>query len=244
MNIYKLGKKPPKFDSRTLRLADYVTLPKYPVEYEWTKPVTGFGMMKNDTLSNCVPVGIAHAIQTWSANTGKQVIISDDDVVKEYSLMSGYNPTTGENDNGCVMLDALKHVFNNGFAGHGIKAFVSVNLSNIELVKFAIYNFGGVLEGLALPLSSQGANSFVMPLPGQNGQRGSWGGHCVYGPDMLAAFHKVVSWGELMQMDWPFLTTYCDEGYAIIGNDFIVDDESPVKIDMTQLLSDLKTVTA
>lgn len=244
MELFKLGKQAAKHDPRTLKLADYVTLPPYPMEYEWSKPVTKLGMMRNDQLSCCVPAGIGHSLQTCSANAGNEIIVSDDDIVKEYTNFSGYNPVTGENDNGCIMLDSLKHVYNNGFAGNTIKAFVSVNLANLELIKFALYAFGGILEGIALPESSQGADSFVMPLPGQNGQRGSWGGHCVYGPDMFPDFHRVDSWGTEMRMEWPFLTTYADEAYVVIWNDFIVNNESPVKIDMVQLLADLKIVTA
>src|SRR5580658_8869232 len=57
----KLGKKAPKIDSRTLRLAKYLTaVPPPPASCDWTKGVTEWGMMLNDALGDCTCAAIGH----------------------------------------------------------------------------------------------------------------------------------------------------------------------------------------
>jgi len=61
---FKLGRKAVKTDSRTLMLADYLTpcLPPPPPTADWTRGITSWGMMLNDTLGCCLVEGsVTHA---------------------------------------------------------------------------------------------------------------------------------------------------------------------------------------
>ena len=66
---YRLGRKCVKTDSRTLRLAKYTAdLPTPPASSDWTKGITQWGMMLNDTLGDCTIAGLGHALQVWTVN--------------------------------------------------------------------------------------------------------------------------------------------------------------------------------
>lgn len=248
MEIYKLGKQPARYDKRTLLFEDYAqipaVLPVIPVKHEWSAKMTDIGMMKNDRCGDCAIATFGHLIQLWTANNNNQIIVSDDDVLKMYSDISGYDPVTGYNDNGCVVIDVLNYARKTGLAGHKIGAYVSVSPYNLSHIKAACYLFGGVYLGVALPNSAQGQNRWSMPTRGQDGRRGSWGGHAIPISDLYADYSNVITWGELLQMDWDFFSTYCDEAYAIISPDFVVNDKTPIGFDMAELQKDLKIVTA
>jgi len=81
----KLGKKPRRYDRRTLRLARYLTpaLPPPPPAVTNSENVTSWGMMLNgpnnygqgipsEGLGDCTIAGVAHAIQVWTLAQGKE----------------------------------------------------------------------------------------------------------------------------------------------------------------------------
>ena len=64
----KLGRKAVKTDTRTLRLAKYLTpvLPPPPPAADWTKGIASWGMMLNDKLGDCTIAGVAHAVKFFN----------------------------------------------------------------------------------------------------------------------------------------------------------------------------------
>ena len=85
---HRLGRRAMKTDSRTLHLGNYLrtgtALPTPPLAMVWGKPVTQWGMMLNDRLGDCTMAGLAHAVQTWTANSGAgEDTLSDADVQRE-----------------------------------------------------------------------------------------------------------------------------------------------------------------
>src|SRR5574340_633505 len=140
--VYKLGKLPARHDARNLQFAKYYTLPEFPAQRKWSDKVTQLGMMLNDQVGNCTFATSGHAVQVWTANNGLQVIISDEDIIKGYSDVSGYDPVTGANDNGCVELDVVKYLRKTGVGGHTIYAFTEIKPNRIDLMKAAINLFG------------------------------------------------------------------------------------------------------
>ena len=62
-------------------------------------------------------------------NAGKKMATpSDKQVVAAYSAITGYNPSTGANDNGAVEIDVLNYWRQTGIAGHKIGAYVALGL--------------------------------------------------------------------------------------------------------------------
>lgn len=243
----KLGKRAPKHDPRTLHLADYLNtgnLPKIPTQVDWSSKVSQWGMMGNSTIGDCTTAGAGHLIEAWSANASSEVIPSDADIIAAYSAITGYDPSTGANDNGAYETDVLNYWRSTGIAGHKIYAYTALEPRNHSHVKASIYLFGGCYIGLALPLSAQNQTVWSVPAWGTSGSGapGSWGGHCV--PIVSFSPHDltVVTWGSLKKMSWSFLDAYCDEGYAVLSQDFINNGIAPNAIDWTSLQQDLNKV--
>ncbi len=81
-----LGLKAVKTDTRTLRLARYLTevLPPAPSSRDWTPAVSAWGMMLNDNLGDCTIAALGHAIQVWSANRYREITLPDTAILAAY----------------------------------------------------------------------------------------------------------------------------------------------------------------
>jgi hypothetical protein len=240
---YKLGKSKPKLDPRTLHLMRFVPragLPTPPARADWTGKVRGsWGMMKNDDLGDCAIAGPGHQIITWTANAGAQFNPSDEQIVKGYEDYGGFDPKDPENsDNGCVILDVLNGWRSgNGIAEHHISGYVSFSAPSYPVTQVdrthlmqAVSLFEGSIIGLALPAAVQTQltpsifGSRTLDIPPNTPLTGDWepwslGGHCV---DVVAYDSngvRVVSWGQIWTLTWPFFFAYCDEGFAEVTPD-------------------------
>jgi len=248
-NNFRLGRKAVKTDTRTLKFAKYlatapVPLPAPPAKVDWTKGQSNWGMMKNDALGCCTIAGCAHAIQVWSQALGKEITLSDDNVIAMYEKWDGYNPNDPNTDCGGIELDVLTDWRQQGFFGHGLNAFVSVNPKNLQEVKQAINLFGGVYIGVALPLSAQEQNTWdVVTNEPTLTAPGSWGGHCVYVPTYDEKTLTCITWGQTKTMTNAFWNEYVDEAYALLGTDWIsatgTDPEGMTQQLLTFLMQDL-----
>jgi hypothetical protein len=245
----KLGKAPAVHDPRTLQLANYLRpelLPPPPPSADWARKVTSWPMMKNDTLGDCTIAAAGHCIEEWTTDVGAPVILPDPAIVAAYSAVSGYNPATGQNDVGVSEIKVLNYWRQNGIGGHSIRAYVALEPGNLDHVRDVVFIFGNCYIGLALPNTAQTQTVWSVPPGGPVGQGapGSWGGHAVpvvaYDPRGLT----VVTWGALKRMTWTFWTTYCDEAFALLSDDFLTADKTPAGIDLVALEHDLNEVTA
>jgi hypothetical protein len=244
----KLGKRAPRHDRRTLHLANYLradVLPVIPDQYDWSGKVPAWGELCNDRLGCCTISGAAHLLMDWSANASTEIIPSDTDIITAYSAVSGYDPTTGANDNGAVEIDVLNYWRQTGIANHTIDSYVALEPGNHSHIQAAIYLFGGCYIGLALPISAQGQRVWSVPAGGPtgNGEPGSWGGHAVNICAFDASGVTVVTWGALQQVTWPFLDAYMDEAYAVLSQDFTNNGIAPNALDWSALQADLQQVT-
>lgn len=251
-----LGKRAPRFDSRTLRLTRYTeALPAPPPQASWQARVSRWGMMLNDTLGDCVCAAAGHMIEQWTTYAGAQVVPADSAILKAYELIGGYNPSDPSTDQGCDMLTALKTWRTSGIAAHKISAFMAIDGGVLSFdsdtlfrgVKRSVSLFGNCYLGLDLPLSaqSQPGGWFIDDKDPNASVPGSWGGHCV----PVVAYDEqgltVVTWGQLMPMSWHFLARYCDEAYAVLSQDWLSKEgKSGGGVDWTTLQKDLAIVTA
>jgi hypothetical protein len=249
----KLGKQAARHDPRTLMLASYATaeLPAPPLQLDLTHKVNvPWGMMDNDQIGDCTCAAAGHLMMEWTANAkGKIFDPTDKQIVAAYSAITGYDPSTGANDNGAVELDVLNYWRQHGIAGHKIQAFVATEPSNQTHIMDSVWIFGGCYIGLQMPKSAQAqtANHQPWSVPAQgptgDGKPGSWGGHAVPVVAYNARVLTVVTWGALQTMTWAFWDAYCDEAYAIISADFLKSQNgqpvTPAGFNMQQLKEDL-----
>jgi len=240
-----LGKQPPQHDSRTLRLAAYLTdgLPAAPETALWNASVIDWHVLANDKFGNCVPAGALHLAQSWASYAGGRFVPTDKDAIQAYHRLNpGWSGAQDETDTGAAMLAALTLWRKEGLAGDRISAFMACDPTDRETVKQAIALFGGAYIGLALPRSCQDQDIWSVPEGGPTGDgaKGSLGGHCV--PVLAYTRHTLtcLTWGQVILLTWDFFTTYCDEAYAVLGPGwFDAPGRAPNGFDGDQLRRDL-----
>lgn len=245
----KLGKQVARHDPRTLLLASYTTtaLPTPPASFDLTSKVPSWGMMENDQIGNCTCAAAGHLIMEWTANAGKKMVtLSDKQIVAAYSAITGYNPTTGANDNGAVEIDVLNYWRQTGIAHHKIGAYVALEPSNHNHIMDSVYIFEGCYIGMQLPISAQAQVQNHQPWsvppggPTGDGKPGSWGGHAVPVVAYDSRGVTVVTWGALQMMTWSFWEAYCDEAYAILSHDYLTGKKTTAQgFGLQQLQEDL-----
>lgn len=238
----RLGRKAVKTDSRTLRLARYLTasLPPAPPAKDWTKGVANWGMMLNDKLGCCTIAAAAHAIQIWSANTAGEVTLPDAQVLHYYEKWDGYKPSDPSTDQGGVELDVLNNWQKGGFDKHKLFAFADPAHTNLEQIRQTIALFGGVYIGLSLPITAQTQAVWdVVPNGGANAAPGSWGGHAVFVPSYDANGFTCITWGELKTMTVAFWDQYVDEAHALLSHDWLAAKGAPSGFNLAELQADL-----
>ena len=242
----KLGKHAARHDPRTLKLLRYVRaqLPPPKPAVNWSKRVSRWGVMKNNTLGDCTCAAAGHLIRLWTASTKT---VRDEDIIEAYRALSGYQPGKPATDRGAVELDVLKYWRKTGIGGHRILAFVAVEPGEIDQIKTSIELFGGCYIGLELPLSAQKQRVWSVPPSGAKGKAkpGSWGGHAVPVVAYDARGLTVVTWGATKRMTWDFWRAYCDEAYALLST-YWIDAHcgvNPEGFALDQLKADLAAVT-
>lgn len=242
----KLGKKAPRLDRRTLKLAKY--LPFAPIQtpaWDWTRwlGVSDYGEMLNDNLGDCTIAAIGHGIQILTGAVGKMLTLPDSDILAAYEQWDGYVNGDPSTDQGGVMLDVQKDWRQKGLGGHFITAFGSIDPSNTDNIKRCIILFGGVNIGVQLPVSAQRQIGGVWDVVARDG--GMWGGHNPWVPTFNATGPVCITWGKLQQMTWAFWNKYCDESYAAISMDFLrATGKTVTGLELSMLQDDLAEVTA
>lgn len=248
--LMKLGKRAPRIDSRTLKLARYFTpeLPLAPPAVDWSAKVTNLGMMKNDEEGDCAEASPGHMEQCWTAANGSQVIISDADIIGAYSAITGYVPGDPSTDNGSVMLDVMNYWRKTGIGGRKIAAFAALDLSNEEHFRQAIWLFGGVNIGAALSISDQNQEVWSIAISGDLGDPtpGSWGGHSypIVGYDMATGRYKCITWGAPKYLTFDWMRAKVDEAFVALSSDWAAPGVlAPSGFDLVALQADLRAVT-
>jgi len=251
----KLGKRPPKRDARTLRLARYLGagLAAPPSMIDWTAGLTAWGMMLNDQLGDCTIAAVGHAVQAWTACEGSELTVPDWAVLDYYEAWDGYIAGDPASDQGGVEVDVLNQWRQYGFGLRknrqgdcSLYAYCDPEPGNVAHVKQAISLFGGVYIGVALPLSAQGQAVWDVVGDGCTGNSapGSWGGHAVWVPKYTPSRLTCVTWGGLQDMTWAFWKAYVDESHALLSPQFLKNSEAPSGFNLAALQADLALVTA
>jgi hypothetical protein len=244
----KLGKRPRKFDHRTLKLQKYLiagVLPPAPKAYQWDGSLSAWGMMQNDTIGDCTCAAAGHLEMAWTEDNNDLFTPTDQEIVAAYSAITGYVPGNAATDVGAACLDVLNYWRNSGIAGHQIIAYTSIEPWQQNFLKDATYLFGGLYIGLGLPISAQTMTDWDITKSSDvtgNGVPYSWGGHCVPVIGYDQEWVYVITWGQVMRMSWRFQIAYCDEFYAVISNDFLKDGVAPTGFNLSALQNDLAAI--
>jgi hypothetical protein len=200
MKTMKLGKHPPKFDTRTLMFGAYLTkelLPP-PASVDYAKPVKNWPMMGNDAYGDCTCAAAGHMIEEWTANTGKAEIVPDAEILATYNHFAHGNADAGAN-----MLDVLRYWRKTGVGGDKIHAFAQLEPKNNTQARDAINLFGNCYIGVALPNFAVAPGTDFLQTPWAVPPQGLVGdakpnpdnGHCVPAVAYDQRNLYVVTWG-------------------------------------------------
>lgn len=255
MSSFRLGKKPPIIDSRTLRFGRYLTpaLPPPPPTVTLYTAIPSWPMDGNDELGDCTMAGAAHLVEAWTGEqpNGTPVEIPTTTIEEDYFAL------TGGPDDGLAELTVLKWWKRTGFVdaagiAHTISAYAQVDPANQTETQQAVSIFGGAYLGLALPdyavnppdgnlldvdWTAVPPGGFAANPPDPNN------GHCVVAVGYDADNLYVVTWGAIKPMSYAFGQAYVDETFAIISPDWLGAGTTPSGFDLAQLETDLADVT-
>lgn len=95
---FKLGKLPARPDAVKLKMTRYLVpaeLPTPPANFGHDAVVGNWQMLGNDTVGDCVIAGGLHETMLWTANGSKQAKADTAAAIKNYSAITGYDPSAG-----------------------------------------------------------------------------------------------------------------------------------------------------
>lgn len=241
------GKLPPHPEDThpRVKLVNHLLLPatEVPAVVDYAAKVASWPMYGNNDIGDCTCAGVGHMIQAWTAYAGSEVTLPDADILALYEKLSGYNPATGANDNGCVEQDVLQDLVDTGIDGHKVLAFAQVNIKDPAEMKAALQIFGSLYLGIQCPQSAQQQYADGQPwdyVPGSPVE----GGHCVVMQKWDEKYMYIVSWGELIPMTSAFWSNYGDEAWVVVTQDFIEKSGlNPDGLSLQTMLSEFHEIT-
>lgn len=210
---FKGGRLPADPSKPRLTFAGFKStqLPPAPPSIDLFSEVADWPMYLNNSIGDCTIATVGHMVESWTTY-GQRITkkITDNDVLKAYEAVSGYDPKTKTNDNGAVVQDVLNYWRKTGIGGTKIVAFASVDVKNIEECKQAAAIFGGIYLGINFPASAMDQFNRGEPWDVVKGSTNE-GGHAIPSAwyDTASGLWKVITWGAVQPMTQAFWEKYC-----------------------------------
>jgi hypothetical protein len=246
-----LGKTPARPGAAKLKLAKYIdaaALPKPPAEFGHERLVTNWGMLGNDTAGCCVWAGAGHEVMLWNREAGRTANVTTTSTLKNYSLVTGYDPTTGANDSGTDMEEAAKYRRQTGLLDadgkrHKIGAYVALEPGDLDQLWYATYLFDGVGIGVEFP--TQWMDAFNAGKPWDAIRRPKVeGGHYITAPAKRAGDAVIITWGQATPLTPRGYQQFNDESLAYLTEEKLTNGRSLEGFDLATLRADLALVSA
>ncbi len=210
----RFGRRRPVARGPRLKLSNYLRAPLPPApptaDYSPDGQPALSNIYLNDQLGDCVIAGAYHVVATETGNAGRLFTANNDQIIKDYSAIGGYNPADPSTDQGCDEPTALNYWQQNGFAnGTRPLGWISVDATNTDELRSALFLFENLYFGAELP------DAWVNPMPSASGF--VWdgagppvpeNGHCVIGVGYTSSGVTIDSWGLLGTLTWEALSKY------------------------------------
>ncbi len=264
-HTFKLGRKRPIARCPRFALKNYLTrgLPPPPATCDYTKHAKAAlsEMYDNDTLGDCVIAGMAHVVGVLTGNSGtKPVIYNNKEIIGLYSAIGGYVPGEPSTDQGCDEQTALNYWENNGAmppgsasktGAHKIAGWMTVDSTNVEECRTALWLFENLYFGLELPdawisPNPPSASGFTWDVAGAPDPNN---GHCVVGVGYTAAGITIDTWGMTGLMTNAAVAKYPNQAaggelYTVVSMDAIgkASEKAPSGFDWSQLIADFDSM--
>lgn len=221
----KYGRLPKQEHPKTLRMAKYFENPfTFPTPHEkvyreYATPASAKQMYGNDRYGDCVWAMLANKIIHDSVHAGILVEPTLEQVLEAYAAVTGFDPKTGANDGGTVMVDALNYMQTTGIAGQKILGWGQIDHTNRLHRQLGVDFFGSTLVGVNFPDTAMSEFGAGLSWNALNGQ--SEGGHAILHPGYGSAGDDYVTWAKWDQKAssaWSY--AYVDEEYICITPDW------------------------
>jgi hypothetical protein len=218
-----------------------------PTSCSYTNRLSAYlGSMLNDSLGDCAEAGYGHALQVWSAASGKPELTEPNSAIEALYETQGYVPGNPSTDNGTILQVLLSQLVNGPVPVSIPKllAFIEIDPTIPADIDRATYECGLVYIGFNVP-------SFMMALenPGDvwsNGAGGSTsivGGHCVVSPGYRPGARDIISWGYRYTMTNGFWGNYVDEAYALVSEEWVeATGRTPLGMTMAELEAQMAAI--
>ena len=244
---YKLGKQPARHDPRTYRLDNTLhhSLIHVPPTVDWSHAIT-YDMNGNDRFGDCAFASQAALILTMTTHAQAPIRLSEKQVLENYAQATGFDPDTGANDNGTVLLDALNMWRRTGFVRPGqpgrdyLTAFGALTPQDHGAVRRGICALGGLYVGLQVP-------RYIMQVEGDwtFEAEADWtpvGGHCVAAVGYDDAGLRFLTWGGTRHMEWSLWDRIVDECWGLVSrqNWLEVEGLSPFGENVEDLIAEIR----
>lgn len=223
------------------------TVPPNPAVVDWLSRVQSWPMYANDRYGDCVWAMIGHLIEAYTTyGRGATVTVTDQDVLKGYADVTGFNPSDPSTDQGTVIADALAYWQKTGVGGHKILAYAKVDHTNRAEVDAALNLFGGLCLGVNFPTSAMNQFNAGQPWDVVANDGGIEGGHAVHHGiyNTASRVEKVITWGAVEGMTDAWWAKYVEEAWVVISPEWLdATGHSPEGLDLAGLGEDFAALT-
>ena len=250
---YCLGKKPARPDAVKLKFSTYAAnLPKPPTDFGHDNLVSNWPMLKNGgpgACGDCVIAGGLHETQLFNAESNRFVYVNDASAIRNYSDITGYDPSDPSTDQGTDMEEAAKYRRKIGLVDgegrrHKILAYMALDPGKLTQFYTAMWIFGAVGIGINFPAYAMDQFNAGKPWVVQRKNAKILGGHYICGVGMHNGNIRVVSWGREFPMTPGFYQRYCDEVFVYLTEERLTNGRSLDGFDLIALRNDLAQITS
>jgi hypothetical protein len=249
------GKKPPKFNRKTLTLDEFTLpnlLPPPPEKRAWEYVISDARwaqtMFGNDVAGNCVEAAVLHFIMAATASAGRPATFVTQDAFDLYSAITGWDGVPGSpSDQGTYWTDALAYMVSTGITDqqgrlHKWLGWAAIDHTNLSKLRQGMNIFDGILVGTSImnSMEQQFANGQPWNPPFNGGLAGGhgipWFGYGSQGQTCL-------TWAQRQQMAKK-AHNLVDEAYCVLTEDFVNDTtgEAANFLNMAQLKAALSAI--
>jgi hypothetical protein len=194
------------------------------IDYTLKSPPDG-NARANDTIGNCVAVAALQTDDIRMQNLGSTRASTADQAIALYTRWTGYNPVTGQPDDGTdpskAMTDWVVNGLNVGLQAPDAIFWTRVDQQNLGQLQLALMLSGPVQLNLNLPLAAQDTTrTWDVPAGGLSspaGVPGGWGRHRVTFAKYVDGTFFIRTWGTDQPATPAFMLAYCDGADATLS---------------------------
>ena len=223
-----------------------------PAETDWfTKCPASGDDLGNDLYGDCVPVAELNAIQVRRHNAWDDTWApTADEALALYSILTGFNPVTGQPDDGTDTAKAMTAWVQQGIPIDSQNTdsvlWSTIDPANSVEIALAIAHTGPIQVTLNLPVAALDT-ALWQQAPGTTSdwEPGTWGAHRV----LVGAFHGNVrvcrTWGFDVAIHPDFWSRYVISVDAALSREwFDATGLSPAGLDWDALVNDMASFKA